>query len=213
MSVERAGSAPVDPVAGRILDAALQTMITVGLKRTTVEAIAARAGVSHMSVYRRWSTKNHVLLAVLLREVEVLFADIDADIAGIRDMTGKAITGFSTLYWFLHTHPLVGAAIRSDPETMLPLVTTSVGPAIDRAAGYISDSIRRDAGRTGVSVTDPDALGEVFARLIHSLLISPTATTAVNTRTKVAAYARLYVVPLLAVTPRGVGRAANDFVE
>ena len=176
-------------------------MLAVGLKRTTVEAIAAGAGVSHMSVYRRWSTKNHVLLAVMMREVEVLFDRIDADLARIHDMRGRAVAGFSTLYWFMHTHPLIGGAIRSDPETMLPLLTTSIGPVISRAAGYITDSIRRDARHTGVSVTDPKALGEVLARLIHSLLLSPTATTAVTNHTQITAYARQHVVPLLGVVP------------
>jgi len=45
-----------------ILDAALRVLVDFGVKRATVEQVAKYAGVSHMTVYRRWPAKNELLL-------------------------------------------------------------------------------------------------------------------------------------------------------
>lgn len=76
-------SADPDPTGERILEAALQTMLSFGIRRATVDEIARRAGVSHMTVYRRWSNKTDLVLAVLMREAQAMFSSVDAEIAAL----------------------------------------------------------------------------------------------------------------------------------
>lgn len=45
-----------------ILDAALQLCVEAGYRRLTIEAIAARAGVSKKTIYRWWPSKGAVVL-------------------------------------------------------------------------------------------------------------------------------------------------------
>lgn len=50
--------------------AALEIFRQEGLSRMTVESIAARAGASKATVYRRWPGKSAVLMEALLHELE-----------------------------------------------------------------------------------------------------------------------------------------------
>ena len=67
-------SAPPAPNAGRrsersrraIYDAALALVVEVGYPRTTIEGIAARAGVGKQTIYRWWPSKADVLMEAFL---------------------------------------------------------------------------------------------------------------------------------------------------
>ncbi|MFJ7072846.1 TetR/AcrR family transcriptional regulator [Streptomyces sp. NPDC098781] len=49
-----------------IYDAALALVVEVGYRRTTIEGIAARAGVGKQTIYRWWSSKAEVLMEAFL---------------------------------------------------------------------------------------------------------------------------------------------------
>jgi AcrR family transcriptional regulator len=49
-----------------IYDAAIALVVEVGYPRTTIEGIAARAGVGKQTIYRWWSSKADVLLEAFL---------------------------------------------------------------------------------------------------------------------------------------------------
>src|SRR3954452_10270968 len=60
---------PRDPQRRRaILDAALALVADVGYDRTTVDAIAGKAGVSKPTLYRRWPHGKPELIADAIRE-------------------------------------------------------------------------------------------------------------------------------------------------
>ncbi|MYW92973.1 TetR/AcrR family transcriptional regulator [Amycolatopsis rubida] len=50
-----------------ILDAAYELLLTRGLEATTVEAIAQRAGVSKVTVYKWWPNRAAVIMSAFLR--------------------------------------------------------------------------------------------------------------------------------------------------
>ena len=52
----------------RILDAARDTILAVGLRRTTVSDVARRAGLSRMTVYRRYPDGAALIRALMWRE-------------------------------------------------------------------------------------------------------------------------------------------------
>lgn len=172
-------SADPDPTGERILEAALQTMLSFGIRRATVDEIARRAGVSHMTVYRRWSNKTDLVLAVLMREAQAMFSSVDAEIAALDSPEEKLVAGFTGIYWHVHTHPLMRRAVETDPESVLPVMTSGAGPALDMATTYLAGHVSQSAGDL---VDDPYGIAEVFVRLTHSLILAPSPRRELATR-------------------------------
>lgn len=50
-----------------ILDATMDLLSELGFRAVTVEAIAARAGASKSTIYRRWPTKENLVIAAFAR--------------------------------------------------------------------------------------------------------------------------------------------------
>lgn len=61
----------------RILEAAYELMIQIGFNDLTIEAIAARAEVGKPTIYRRWSSKAHLVMEAFLAAInpELTFPD------------------------------------------------------------------------------------------------------------------------------------------
>jgi len=67
------GGRPFDAQTGQaILDATTQLLIEVGYGRLRVDAVAARAGVSKATIYRRWRSKSELLRATLSQVEETV---------------------------------------------------------------------------------------------------------------------------------------------
>ncbi|MFE6039657.1 TetR/AcrR family transcriptional regulator [Streptomyces sp. NPDC056452] len=68
----------------RIIDAALELLLERGYDRFSVDEVAAKAEVAKTTLYRRWSTKDHLIVAVVARmqdEVPVEYSgDVRADL-------------------------------------------------------------------------------------------------------------------------------------
>lgn len=58
-----------DPVETAILDAAASCVLDLGADRVTIAEIARRASLSRPTIYRRWSSVEATLVALLTREV------------------------------------------------------------------------------------------------------------------------------------------------
>jgi AcrR family transcriptional regulator len=61
-----------DPTGAKILDGAIRVLGDFGVKRATVELVAKYAGVSHMTIYRRWPSKNDLLKTAVIGEFTTL---------------------------------------------------------------------------------------------------------------------------------------------
>lgn len=102
-------TASADPAAGRpgdrpgrggettvpddvVLDAAAELLMTVGVRRTTLAEVARCAGVSRMTLYRRWPDLRALVRAVMTREWARI---VTAAAAEARSATGRAAAGGS----------------------------------------------------------------------------------------------------------------------
>nr|MDT0664452.1 helix-turn-helix domain-containing protein [Micromonospora sp. DSM 115978] len=62
-----------DETRARILDAAYEQFCRTGIQRSTMEDVARRAGVSRITVYRRFATKDVLVEHVVRREFRRYF--------------------------------------------------------------------------------------------------------------------------------------------
>jgi AcrR family transcriptional regulator len=68
VAATRPAGRPRDPDLDRaILDATIELLARDGFARTSIEQVAARAGVGKTTIYRRWSSKVDLVIAALSR--------------------------------------------------------------------------------------------------------------------------------------------------
>ena len=84
-----------------ILEAALKLLAEEGMQGTSIEAIAAQAGVGKSTIYRRWSTKDD-LIADALGELHVHMKFIDTG-----HFRADLLTSLREMQHHIETHPLL----------------------------------------------------------------------------------------------------------
>src|SRR5256885_9184849 len=79
---------------GPLLDAARACVLAVGVRRTTFSDVARRAGVSRMTLYRRFGDLEALLSALMTREFGRLVAAAQPQNgAGARDRAVRMVVG------------------------------------------------------------------------------------------------------------------------
>jgi AcrR family transcriptional regulator len=155
---QRHGLEPSGSADDAVLDAARDCVLAVGVRRTTFSDVARRAGVSRMTLYRRFPDLETVLSALMTREfgrvVEQARAAADGD-ATVRERAVAMVAGAAER---LHSDPLFDRLLDVDPELLLPYVTLRLGGMQRMAVAGLAAELRGADG----SVRDGDP--EVLAR-------------------------------------------------
>lgn len=130
-----------------ILDAARECILAVGVRRTTLTDVARRAGVSRMTLYRRYPDLEAVLSALMTREFGRLVRPVEG--ATTRERVVAMVVGGCRA---LASDPLFVRLLDVDPELLLPYVTRRLGgmqkiavAAGTQALAVDDGSVRTDA--------------------------------------------------------------------
>ncbi|SOD70876.1 TetR family transcriptional regulator [Jatrophihabitans sp. GAS493] len=171
-------SAPPTPGRGRprserartaIVQAAGELMYEGGMKAATMEAIAARAGVSKATIYKWWPSRNAVALEGFFARVrdaseipetddlrQALSYEVDALIQVFRDTEGGPLM-----------RAIIGQAV-ADPDVALALRERWLAPRREVVAEILTEAVRRGELRAD---TDTDlAADQLFAPIYHRLI-------------------------------------------
>ena len=115
-----------------MLSAAYEVMIDVGPGRTTLSEVARRAGVSRMTVYRRYDQLSTLVSAVLTAELTTVLAQAYESAPDESDRQRFASTVTATVR-AIAEHPLMVRIIDIDPDVITPLLVARRG-STQRAA-------------------------------------------------------------------------------
>ncbi|MCX4965990.1 TetR/AcrR family transcriptional regulator [Streptomyces sp. NBC_00654] len=189
---------PSDALSEQILDAAREQFITFGLRRSTVDDVAKRARVSRVTVYRRIGNKDSLVSACLLREYRRFVVEVDDAVAALPTIEDRLVEGFTAVLKHIREHPLVGGLLRLEPEIMLPFLTLESGPAFLAMRGYVAGRLRQVRRAEGRPESDPTPVAELMVRITVSFLLNPVSCFELDDDEQVRAFARRYLVPLLA---------------
>jgi AcrR family transcriptional regulator len=149
----------------RLLDAARECVLAVGVRRTTVTDVARRAGVSRMTLYRRFPDLEAVLAALMTREFGRLVAEAAERAAGTtarERVVAMVVHGSRELA----DDPLFVRLLDVDPELLLPYVTRRLGGMQRIAVAAGADAIAAADGSVR-SDASPEVLSagiELIAR-------------------------------------------------
>ena len=147
-----------------ILDATLRLLGTQGVAGMTIEGIAAEAGVGKTTIYRRWPTKTHLILAAISDLVPPGdppdTGSMAGDMAAVAETQRRRLAG-SGLAGIV---PRVLAESMSDPELHQEFVARVVNPFRAMLRLFIERGIERGELR-------PDLEVEPLVDLLHSIPI------------------------------------------
>lgn len=155
----------------RILDAAAELIAERGYAATTTRAIAERAGVNEVTLFRRFENKLGVLKALGQRFAEASAARAIADLPDPEDVRGTLLA--------IARHEIHGSIASGGVALRLAFDAKSVpeiaemmgeGPAhnVEALAAYMEDRQKAGAIREDI---EPAVLAEAFATLTSSYVM------------------------------------------
>ncbi|WP_084549900.1 TetR/AcrR family transcriptional regulator [Actinomadura rifamycini] len=183
-----------DDLDARILDAALAEFETYGLRRVSVEDVARRAGVARTTIYRRFTNKDRLLQAVILREVRRFLTAIARATEGLATPEDAVVEGFVAGLQGARRHPLMRRVLESEPETLLPQLGMNGGAVLVAARDVLAERLRR---ARPADAAEHDAVAEVLVRLAASLLLVPGGGLPLEEDGEIRAFARDYLTRML----------------
>lgn len=149
-----------------LLNAAMECVLAVGVRRTTLSDVARTAGVSRMTLYRRFPDVRGMLSALLTREFGKIIIEVDQAGAGESTARGRLVAAAVHTLRVLTTNPLMRTLIERDAEMLLPYLTERIGTSQRMSEDYLRAQIV--AGQADGSIRDSNPA--VQARTIYLLL-------------------------------------------
>ncbi len=158
-----------------LLDAARDRILAVGWKRTTLTDVARRAGVSRMTMYRRWPDMQTLLADLMTREWSTIAADSTLD-HSFRSLEQLA-AGVARTVAALRANDLFRRIVEVDPELLLPYLLDRRGRSqqamLERLATAITAGQRAGALRDG----DPVLLARAIMLVAYGFTLSAQTMT------------------------------------
>jgi AcrR family transcriptional regulator len=165
---DRAGAAEA-PARGRgrprsaeadqaILAATLKLVAEQGVAGTTIEGVAAEAGVGKTTIYRRWPTKNDLIVAAISQLPPREFPDtgsLPGDMAALADLQRERLAGTG----LFRIVPGVLAESMNDPDLHGRIMERVIGPLRGLLRQIIERGIARGELRPDLDV---DALVDIL---------------------------------------------------
>jgi AcrR family transcriptional regulator len=155
-----------DRTSQRILDAALAEASAVGLQRITVEDVVRRAGVSRMTVYRRYPRRDDLVEALVRRETQRFLAAVAFAIETADDPNEGVAEAFIGAVTFARKHPILRRAAHAEPAPIADSVEL-----LTMGSAFIANYIH--GGAPGSPSQQVRWVADVFARLFFTYISMP----------------------------------------
>jgi AcrR family transcriptional regulator len=164
---------PAKDTATHILDAAYTLFLEFGLRKTTMEDVAKRANMGRITVYRHYADKPTLFQAVVMRECFRSMQEVERMLAQINDMEERFVSGFVIVVNGARKHPLISRLLETEPEWLLPYLTTKGEAMLRFGSQYVASTLRQDIDQSLLATKNVDLLAEMLWRLLHSILLTP----------------------------------------
>ncbi|MEV6026063.1 TetR/AcrR family transcriptional regulator [Streptomyces sp. NPDC052036] len=160
-----------------VLDAVRDCVLAVGVRRTTLTDVARRAGVSRMTLYRRWPDVRSLVGDLMTREwIEAATGAMPErnQVADARTLIAEGLVKGVDAF---RRHPLFRKIIDVDPELLLPYVLDRRGASQDALLELLATAV--EEGHTDGSVRP----GHPQRQARSLLLVAQSFTLSLRTMT------------------------------
>ena len=201
----------------QILDAARACVLSSGVHDTTLNDVARRAGVSRMTLYRRYSDIGSLISEVLGREFARILREhttvVPLAVPDPRSARRRLVDTVIEVVVAFHADPLMRLVLDSEPEILMPYLINRFGSTQQIAvallanrldAGYRDHSIRR--GSIAVQAHTIVLTAQTF--IVSAAATGPVPVT--RLMEELGAMLDAYLTPRSEADPGSEGPAADD---
>lgn len=181
----------------RILDSARSLYIEFGLRRTTMEDVAKRAGMGRATLYRRFSEKDQLFKAVILRDLQRDLILIEKEIEKVNSALDGLLEAFIKAALLMNRNELVKRLLTTEPDHVLPYLTTDFSTILSFVRTYLTLQIRRGQKMGHIREVEAEPLAEMLLRLMQSFMLTPKGVIDPSNEKSVRQFAECYLKPLL----------------
>ena len=160
-----------------VLDAAKASILAVGFRRSTLTDIAKRAGVSRMTIYRRWDDMGAVLADLLVREWDTALRDSFTTTAASAPTPTALAGGVVETVQLLREDELFARIVDVDPELLLPYLLQRRGRNQERIVEVLAAAIRRGQADSLLRDGDPVTMARSVVLAAQGFVLSLATMT------------------------------------
>jgi AcrR family transcriptional regulator len=158
------------------LDAARACILDVGWRRTTLTEVARRAGVSRMTIYRRWPDMPSVLGDLMTREWGQVVAQAvvraDASAGADASTADRIVAEVVATVRALRDNELFLRIVELDPELLLPYLLTRRGRSQEAIAEHTAGRLREGQRDGSVRDGEPVTIARALLLATHGFVLS-----------------------------------------
>ncbi|AHH19576.1 putative transcriptional regulator, TetR family [Nocardia nova SH22a] len=186
-----------DQLEESILDAALERILQVGIRRASLDDIARRAGVNRVTIYRRFRVKENLVDTVLQREISRVLAEIGRIMRSEPEIDTRIEEALLFIVQQTRTHPLVTQLLDVAPDEAVEFFTVRGEELVSQGIRYIQGVLLHSQQEGMFEKYDVAPVAELLARFAHSLLLTPVGGTNFADDDLARGYVRTALVPLV----------------
>lgn len=200
MNIEIHSALNVEDDASRkdILDCARALYIESGLRRTTMEDVAKRAGIGRATLYRRFNDKEQLFQAVIQRDAQRDLAAIQTAIAGQKSYLDGLLEGYVLAVRLLYSNPLLLRLLTTEPDTVLPFLTVNFGGLMAYARNFMAPLIAQGQKAGHIRDLPADMIAELILRTLQSLMLTRNGVINPGDEDSIRTFVQQFLRPLLA---------------
>ncbi len=155
-----------------LLDAARDAILAVGWKRTTLTDVARRAGVSRMTIYRRWPDMETLLADLMTREWSAIVEGGTASGSGDPDTRAQVVERIVASVTALRQNDLFCRIIDVDPELLLPYLLDRRGRTQDTILELTEAALTAGQATGDIRPGDPRLMSRTLLLAAHGFTLS-----------------------------------------
>ncbi|MGV9289009.1 TetR/AcrR family transcriptional regulator [Streptomyces sp. NPDC003719] len=155
-----------------VLDAVRDCVLAVGVRRTTMTDVARRAGVSRMTLYRRWPDVRSLVGDLMTREwIAVATGAVPESRPGLATRP-RVVEGLVTGVEAFRAHPLFRKIVDVDPELLLPYVLDRRGASQEALLELLAAQLREGHADGSVRAAPPERQARSVLLVVQSFALS-----------------------------------------
>ncbi|MGN6473197.1 MAG: TetR/AcrR family transcriptional regulator [Mycobacteriales bacterium] len=155
-----------------VAEAVRESVLAVGVRRTTLTDVARRAGVSRMTLYRMVPDVEALILSVMTGDLAAVLIDAESRASRRRTARARLVAMTADVTRCLPDEPLFRRVIDVDPDLLLPYLTERLGSTQRIAIEHVQRVIVEGQADGSIRSGDPAIMATTLLVAVAPFIVS-----------------------------------------